>query len=193
MTKFKQLCEIFGERTLSHQQSRCINNEALVSSGIDYASSRCIQRLDFASHRGLRLREDLLPAHPGKLGSLHSGISSRSPDHPQCRSRGSFHHLKISPISRAIRSNSTRDHAPFQRSRQRLPASATRSYEAPIHTVHGEKFYRTWYPRLSIISMAQVPHLTGHLEHHSSDTDGSFSICIVGREGDFIRSVAYQR
>jgi len=36
---------------------------------------------------------------------------------------------------------------------QPQPPAPNEAYGALIHTVHDEKFYRTWYPRLSIISM----------------------------------------
>ena len=62
--------------------------------------------------------------------------------------------------------------------------------EAPICTVHDETFRGVWYPQLSIASMAQVPHLIGHLDHHSPNTDGSFSICIANGDGIFISQVS---
>ena len=63
-------------------------------------------------------------------------------------------------------------------------------YEAPVRTVHDETFRGISYLQLSIASLAQVPHLIGHLEHHSPNTDGSFSICIAGGDGVFISQVS---
>ena len=40
--------------------------------------------------------------------------------------------------------------------------------------------------------MAIVPHLTGHLRHHDSSTDGSFQICIASGIGVFVQQAVYE-
>ena len=39
------------------------------------------------------------------------------------------------------------------------------------------------------MSMAHVPHFKAYLENHSSDTDGTFTICIANGDGIFVSKV----
>jgi hypothetical protein len=55
-----------------------------------------------------------------------------------------------------------------------------------VRTVYDETLRSKFYGSPSIDSIANRPNLIGHLQHHSPDTDGSFSICIAGGEGVFI-------
>ena len=58
-----------------------------------------------------------------------------------------------------------------------------------VRVVYDETYRGKSIEEPSILSMAQIPHLIGYLEHHSSDTDGSFGICVAGGNGIFVSKV----
>ena len=57
-------------------------------------------------------------------------------------------------------------------------------------TIYDETFRAQHYDSPSIMSMGNVAHMIGYLEHHASATDGSFSICVAGGEGVFVSKVS---
>jgi hypothetical protein len=60
--------------------------------------------------------------------------------------------------------------------------SATSNFTPQSHArvVYDETFRGKWFMKPFIFSMAQIPNVLGYLDHHSENTDGSFSICMGG-------------
>lgn len=64
--------------------------------------------------------------------------------------------------------------------------------DSPVRVVYDETFRGKSYMQPSIMSMAAVPHIKAYLEHHSPDTDGTFTICIANGIGIFVSMVLPQ-
>lgn len=62
---------------------------------------------------------------------------------------------------------------------------------ARARVVYDDTYRNRIYASPSIMSMAQVSHVLGFLEHHSPNTDGSFGICVAQGEGIFVSKVHF--
>jgi hypothetical protein len=58
-----------------------------------------------------------------------------------------------------------------------------------VRVIYDETHRGKWYGQASIVSLANHPNFLGQLEHHSPDTDGSFSICVAQGQGIFVAQV----
>jgi hypothetical protein len=55
--------------------------------------------------------------------------------------------------------------------------------------VYDETHRGKWYMKPSIMSMAHIAHFKAYIEHHSPDTDGTFTFCISNGNGIFVSKV----
>jgi hypothetical protein len=77
---------------------------------------------------------------------------------------------------------------PFSSDPNKPSSSSFSSDPGSLPTFYDETFhgYSANQVDRSIASMASLPTLIACLEHHISDTDGSFGICIAGGSGVFV-------
>jgi hypothetical protein len=58
-----------------------------------------------------------------------------------------------------------------------------------IPTLYDETHRGVWFQEAVIASLGNRANLIAHLEHHSPSTDGSFSVCLAGGAGVFVKQV----
>lgn len=68
-------------------------------------------------------------------------------------------------------------------------AQAPPAYTVPV--LYDETHRGRWAFEPCIASVGNLENLTGYLEHLAPTTDGSFSICVAGGEGNFVSQVSY--